>query len=267
MREINPDCPLRLAELIHALLAEAPESRPNSAGEVASQLRLMRKQQMMDVAETARSASSSGVEDYLGRPDTRRYRRLSANLDARVTPKTTDAQTARIILSKIRDLSESGAFIATSKPLPTGSFVNLEFQLRDGGSRIQVLGLVRWISDDPERPGMGVQFLEVSTGDRADLRQFIGENAGPEMVRNLTRTDKHRLALREVVTNFGRVLPLGVLAHRLGASREEMAAIVEDFGRYGLVKQTRTALQCLAPTAPGVTPLLRQAAGLVATES
>jgi uncharacterized protein (TIGR02266 family) len=71
-------------------------------------------------------------------------------------------------VSRVRDLSAGGVFIATDKPLQKGSAVRLLFSLAEGEMRIE--GTVRY-SDGNQ--GMGVEFVSMGTADRARLQELI----------------------------------------------------------------------------------------------
>ncbi len=80
----------------------------------------------------------------------------------------------------IRDLSETGAFIADERPLPVGRQLDLRFPV-DGGSGlpIQVRAVVRRVEP---HVGMAVEFTSLSQEAAAGLRQMVAaKNFQPEL--------------------------------------------------------------------------------------
>ena len=93
-----------------------------------------------------------------------------------------------------KDLGAGGVFIQTSKPLPTGSYIDLTFTIPDSKETLITKGKVIWVQNPvPDRkdltPGMGVQFDSFSVEQRRLLEDFVQRYHG----RNNTasRSDKH----------------------------------------------------------------------------
>ncbi|HZH03916.1 MAG TPA: TIGR02266 family protein, partial [Myxococcaceae bacterium] len=71
-----------------------------------------------------------------------------------------------------QDLSPGGLFLRTDLFRPVGTRLSLQFSLKDGSALIEVSGRVAFVSPagNPSRPpGMGIEFLEVDPGVRAQL--------------------------------------------------------------------------------------------------
>ena len=64
--------------------------------------------------------------------------------------------------------------MSTEEPLPEGSQVSLHFLLPNGRA-IEALGEVLWArpTGGSEKPGMGVQFVNLSPEDQSDLRLLL----------------------------------------------------------------------------------------------
>lgn len=78
----------------------------------------------------------------------------------------------------IGNLGAGGLFIKTAQTVPTGTILNLEFNLPDSDHLIQAKGKVVWArqkeeSDERKPPGLGIQFIEMSTEDSNFLRNYI----------------------------------------------------------------------------------------------
>jgi hypothetical protein len=72
----------------------------------------------------------------------------------------------------LRDLSEGGAFVQTQQQFSKGSILSLCFDLPFTGYRISSTVIVRHCRDGA---GIGVQFLDLSPEDRAELRDYVGD--------------------------------------------------------------------------------------------
>jgi len=73
-----------------------------------------------------------------------------------------------------QDVSEGGVFVATHQLRPVGTELDLTFTLPTN-HEVRTRGVVRWTreSSDDSSPGIGVQFLALSSGDLAEIRKFL----------------------------------------------------------------------------------------------
>jgi uncharacterized protein (TIGR02266 family) len=73
------------------------------------------------------------------------------------------------------DVSVGGIFVATFRPVQSGTRVSLRFRLPTG--QVMAAGVVRWTREG--RPGivagMGIEFIDLSDLDRAALSRFCGD--------------------------------------------------------------------------------------------
>ena len=86
-----------------------------------------------------------------------------------------------------RDLGAGGVFIQTTKPLPTGSDIDLTFTIPDSKETLSTKGKVIWVQAPVEgrkdlAPGMGVQFEGFSTEQRQLLDNFVTRYHGARFV-------------------------------------------------------------------------------------
>ncbi len=89
------------------------------------------------------------------------------------------------------NLGRGGLFIASDKPLPTDSALELMLTLPASGARIRALGRVVWNrprrQDTPlETPGMGVKFLSMSSEDWRRLVEFLADLPVPNVLPLIT---------------------------------------------------------------------------------
>lgn len=71
-------------------------------------------------------------------------------------------------VSRVRDVSAGGVFIATTAKVTIGAKLQLLFALPEGETRAQAV--VRYV--DPEK-GIGVEFIGMGAGDRARVQELL----------------------------------------------------------------------------------------------
>ena len=80
------------------------------------------------------------------------------------------------LFAYITDMSAMGIFIQTMTPKPAGTLLNLRFRTKDG-KRLDVHGRVIWINQprgaDSINPGMGVQFVDLTAGERDQIMAMV----------------------------------------------------------------------------------------------
>jgi len=108
-----------------------------------------------------------------------------ADSDRRIAPRVLVdfevdyASEDNYLFAYITDISETGIFIRTTTPEPAGTHLNLRFRLDDASPQIQVEGEVIWVN--PYRPGnmnnlhpgMGLRFIELEDGLKAQLLELV----------------------------------------------------------------------------------------------
>ena len=82
--------------------------------------------------------------------------------------------------SYIANFGEDGLLIHTTKILPVGSLLDLEFSLPDSNQAIKTKGKVMWtrpqdMSTKNMSPGMGIQFIDMNPDDHKILKDYIAK--------------------------------------------------------------------------------------------
>ena len=74
-----------------------------------------------------------------------------------------------------RDINEGGLFIETEKPRPTGTEVEMRFNLPGGNEPLQTVGRVVWVKSagGATPAGMGIEFDELTASDRQRINEMI----------------------------------------------------------------------------------------------
>ncbi|MCB9666912.1 MAG: TIGR02266 family protein [Myxococcales bacterium] len=107
--------------------------------------------------------------------DTRKDKRAPVSLKVRFKSATVD----QFIEQYSIDISRGGLFIKSKSPMPVGTLLKFEFQLKDESRLIQGVGRVVWMrmvaqSSDPDRPpGMGVKFIKMDPQSRAIVERIV----------------------------------------------------------------------------------------------
>jgi PilZ domain len=79
-----------------------------------------------------------------------------------------DLETGARIEGVTSDLSLGGAFVCTSKPLPSNSRIRIKLTRKD--QRVEALAVVRVVKP---RIGMGIEFIDVEPSDTAVLAHWV----------------------------------------------------------------------------------------------
>jgi uncharacterized protein (TIGR02266 family) len=111
--------------------------------------------------------------------DTRKDKRAPVSLKVRFKSATVD----EFIEHYCKDVSRGGIFIKSSQPMPVGTLLKFQFQLKDESQLIKGVGRVVWTrSEDragPDRPsGMGIKFIKMDNESRVMVERIINSSEG-----------------------------------------------------------------------------------------
>lgn len=91
---------------------------------------------------------------------------------ARVTINREFISADRFISEYVTNISQSGIFIRSDDPLPSGTTVNLRFTIiMDDMETIEGVGQVVRVSHDP--PGMGVVFVKLAPQSKQLIQRLL----------------------------------------------------------------------------------------------
>jgi len=82
-------------------------------------------------------------------------------------------------VSNLREISEGGAFLETSKPLEPGTPLELEIDPGNGEAPVRLEAVVRWgreIGNMNGPGGVGVEFQNVEDGDFAAIERLVDQS-------------------------------------------------------------------------------------------
>ena len=116
------------------------------------------------------------------RKTTQRLVSLPRRIGARVSGKISISfkKADDFFRAYIANLGEGGLFIHTTKNLPVGSLLDLEFSLPDSNQAITTKGKVVWarpqdMSTEKMPPGMGIQFIAINPNDNELLKNYLAK--------------------------------------------------------------------------------------------
>ena len=109
--------------------------------------------------------------------DTRKDKRATVSLKVRFKSATVD----EFIEQYARDISRGGLFIKSKEPMPIGTLLKFEFQLKDESRLIHGVGRVVWKRDaaeakgDEAPPGMGIKFIKMDPESRVTVERIVAQ--------------------------------------------------------------------------------------------
>ncbi len=113
--------------------------------------------------------------------DTRKDKRAPVSLKVRFKSATVD----EFIEHYCKDVSRGGIFIKSSQPMPVGTLLKFQFQLKDESALIRGVGRVVWtrIEEDAaadKPPGMGIKFIKMDNESRVLVERIVDAHAPEE---------------------------------------------------------------------------------------
>jgi len=223
----------------HALLEDLRQTdgprEPIGAEEMIRRVRALKEEATRSLGELAVPARAD-----LPLVSRRNYRRLPVDLAVRMAPLAEEARDqVGAAVSRLHDVGENGVFVASARPWPPGSVMELDFTL-PGGEAIHTLGVVRWVGLPPQEPGMGVQFIEVAMGQRLSLADYVAGRVSGEVAQALTATPARLTLLEQLPELWGERRPVAELADWLGLADvpggETPDRVLAAFEEFGLVR-------------------------------
>lgn len=116
----------------------------------------------------------------------RRFKRLDIHIKALYSLLSRPNKTYEGILSNI---SGAGIYVMCKKAYPVKTKLNLQIKLPDISEPLNCTGIVVWNADKEiqphEYPGMGVQFINISSGLQKKILSFIDKNVSHRSGRGL----------------------------------------------------------------------------------
>ncbi|MEM9192504.1 MAG: TIGR02266 family protein [Myxococcota bacterium] len=135
--------------------------------------------------------------------DTRKDRRAPLSLKVRFKSATVD----EFIEQYAMDISRGGIFIKSKKPMPIGTLLKFEFQLKDESRLIHGVGRVVWKRDEASAaegapPGMGIKFIKMDPNSRAMVQKIISVRGEGEGQFETGGADPRRVPSRQPTQQF-----------------------------------------------------------------
>ncbi len=111
--------------------------------------------------------------------DTRKDKRAPVSLKVRFKSATVD----EFIEQYCRDVSRGGIFINSKQPMPVGTLLKFQLQLKDESSLIKGVGRVVWTRSEDDASGeapagMGIKFIKMDGESRVVVDRIVGGHDG-----------------------------------------------------------------------------------------
>lgn len=111
----------------------------------------------------------------------RRYKRFKTNLLVGI--KTLGSAKESENTGKATNISLGGIFLSTIYPFPKDTILELTLKLPGTEETVKWKGIVRWVSNDPENPGNGIEFIEFGNTDKDKLASYISKEYIKELIK------------------------------------------------------------------------------------
>jgi type IV pilus assembly protein PilZ len=109
-----------------------------------------------------------------GAPPVERRREPRTPVNIRIDYQTVDAFFSEFA----SNINQGGLYIKTTRPLPPGTRLTLQFLLPNRTTPIQVEGEVVWVNERTTKginPGMGIRFEELGGEVKTQINQLVRE--------------------------------------------------------------------------------------------
>jgi len=184
-----------------------------------------------------------------------RYKLLRPSRIIRLNQRHAPAEAREKMLATLK--ADAGVFLQTREPLPEKSIVEVRFSVPGRDDIFHAIGIVRWLSQDAERPGMGVTFLKVNTLPRevasVSSRRIAAQSvavdqpahkpvSAPKAIKMLTKTPLHCRFLRYVYANSGQSVGTGQISNALGVGNRMLPAVLTVFEQCGLIRRHKSGI-------------------------
>ncbi len=78
----------------------------------------------------------------------------------------------------LRNISEGGVYLETSRPLPMGTRFDLSIRIADSGEQVRLRVEVVWVNANPSpssglQPGVGVAWLDLPADDKVAIKAIV----------------------------------------------------------------------------------------------
>ncbi|MFN7181271.1 MAG: PilZ domain-containing protein [Planctomycetota bacterium] len=175
----------------------------------------------------------------------RKYKRFKANLLVGV--KTLG--TARDIddTLKATNISLGGIFLSTPYPFPKNTIVELTLKLPGTEDTVKWKGIVRWVSNDVDNPGNGIEFIDFQSPDREKLSQYIANEYLKDLINKCEGNKIYRdfLILWNKYPN--KEFELSAILKFFNISQDELNKVIDYFCNMKMVETSGDRIKFTIP--------------------
>ncbi len=243
---INPNCPLVLGQVIMRMMSRERKKRYNTTAELIQVLEHVGDQLKGGVAGAPLKIPTVPTDRF------KRYKLLPGNQILRMREREAPPRVFNELKSMLQ--ADSGVFIQTEEPYSVDTLLEVMFHVPGRDMMYRAFGIVRWISEDADRPGIGVTFVKVSpvpkrvrTPPTAKQVPHTAVHKTPEkaqptmspehLMMRLTETALHQRLLRYYYANANQFVTLRQVANALGVGTRMIDPILEVYEQAGLIQR------------------------------
>jgi tRNA A-37 threonylcarbamoyl transferase component Bud32 len=243
--DMERDVPRSVSDLIDKMLAKSPRDRYPSAGALLAAISGVKRLLVDGVADKPKPRTD--LNPTVGMTDRRVYRRVPTDFVTEVRQVSADAEKLEAIRARVKNVSREGLYLQSDRVYPVGCVLQMRFRLGPHSPEMHALGVVRWTSAGPGKPGIGVHFMQIESAAAAELAQFVKTSADDLALRDLTRTPLHDALLKLHASAQGDVMKVGDIARTLDATHGLIRLVLRAFGAHGLIALRDDVVHFLVP--------------------
>lgn len=247
--EIVEDVPRPVSDLVVKMLAKDPADRYQTPREL-----LMAIAQVKEVLKRGTGLDRPKASTALMQPENpenkRHYPRIRADFVAHISGMELPKQQADALRMRIKNISRGGIFISSESPLSVESILEIRFRLPDKRDEVRAVGVVRWISNSSENPGMGVQFVRIADEDNRKVNDYLDTKEAEAAIKSLTRDGPHRRMVSFYMKHMGDSMTVQEIMGRMGTGKGIVEEMIQELGQWGLTRVVDGLVTFLPPASP-----------------
>jgi serine/threonine protein kinase len=242
---VEKSVPRAISDLLDKMLAKSPRDRYPSARALLAAIAGVKRVIVDGGADVPKPRTD--FNPAVNASDRRAFRRIPTDFVTALSEVAASPEKLHAIRARVKNLSREGLYLQSVKSFPVASVLQMRFRLGPHSPEIHAVGVVRWTSSGPGKPGMGIHFMQVETNAAAELSHFVETNAEDQAIRDLTRTPLHASLLRLHSTALGDAIKVSRIARTLDATQGLVRLILKAFCDHGLAMVKDDTVHFLVP--------------------
>ncbi|MFN7182211.1 MAG: PilZ domain-containing protein [Planctomycetota bacterium] len=177
----------------------------------------------------------------------RKYKRFKANLLVGVKTLGTAKDMNNTL--KATNISLGGIFLSTPYPFPKDTILELTLKLPGMEDTLKWKGIVRWVSNEPDNPGNGIEFIEFGHLNKEKLSQYIANEYVRDIV-NMCENNKNYKNFLMLWNQYknSKEFELSALLKFFNISKKEFDEIINYFYNLRMVDISNNKVKFISPS-------------------